>query len=81
MYIKDNGLMIKHMEKVYIIIMMAQVIQENGIKMYKKDMVSKNGLMAPIIKGINIYFIILLYRYHKNGLKQGKGKFVWTDFS
>ena len=51
MYIKVNGLMIKHMEKVYIIIMMDQVIQVNGIKMYNKVMEQKNGLMGHIIKG------------------------------
>lgn len=61
MYIKVNGLMIKHMEKVYIIIMMDQVIQVNGIKMYNKDMVSKNGLMDHIIKGI---LNLLYYIYH-----------------
>ncbi len=40
------------MEKVSIIIMMGQAIQDNGIKMYNKVMEQKNGLMAPIIKGI-----------------------------
>ena len=42
------------MEKVYIIIMMDLVIQENGIKMYNKDMEQKNGSMDHIMKGIII---------------------------
>lgn len=57
MYIKENGLMIKHMEKVYIIIMMAPAIQENGIRMCNKDMVQKSGLMGHIIKGNTYYHI------------------------
>lgn len=61
MYIKVNGLMIKHMEKEYIIIMMDPVILESGMKMYNKDMESKNGLMAHIIKGNYIYIIFIIY--------------------
>jgi cell division protein FtsL len=52
MYIKVNGKMIKHMEKVFIIIMMDQVILVNGSKIYNKVMEFKNGLMDHIIKGI-----------------------------
>ena len=40
-------------------------------------MVFKSGLMDRIMKGI----FFLIQRYHLGGYKQGKGKFVWADFS
>jgi hypothetical protein len=44
------------MEKVYIlIIMMDQVMMENGIKMYNKGMEYQNGQMENIMKGIYYY--------------------------
>ncbi len=80
MYIKDNGKMIKHMEKVSIIIMMVPVIQVNGLKMYNKGMELKNGLMGRHIKGNDI-LLFEFYRYHHSGYKHGHGKFIWADFS
>ncbi len=52
MYMKGNGKMIKPMVKEYIITMMAQVIMDNGLKMFNKDLVFKNGQTDLRIKGI-----------------------------
>lgn len=57
MFIKDNGKMIKHMEKEFIIIMMDQVIQGNGVKIFNKVMEYKNGWMDHHTRGILIISI------------------------
>jgi hypothetical protein len=54
MFIKDNGKMIKHMEKACIQIMINQAIQDNGFKIFSMDLAFKNGLMDLLIKGKNL---------------------------
>jgi len=51
MYMKANGKMIKHMEKESIIIMMAQATLDNGVKIFSRAMVFRNGLMHHHTKG------------------------------
>ena len=43
MFMKDNGLMIKPMEKVLIFIKMVQDIKDNGKMIYSTDLVDKYG--------------------------------------
>ncbi len=52
MYMKENGKMINVMEKECILISMDQAIKVNGFKIYSKDMVFKNGLMAQCTRDI-----------------------------
>jgi hypothetical protein len=76
-FIKENGEMIKPMEKVFITTTMAPVTMENGIKTFRKVSELKNGPMDLHMKGNFLY----LYRQHHNGLKHGYGKFIWPDLS
>jgi len=52
MSIKDNGLMIRQKEKVYIFIKMVLHIQDNGIMINNMVMDIKNGQMEQNIKVI-----------------------------
>ena len=51
---KENGLMIKLREKVFIYIKMVHHILESGLMINNMGMVSKNGLMEHNIKDIFI---------------------------
>ena len=51
MFMKENGKMTKHTEKEFIIIMMVQVIQVNGVKIFNKVTEYKSGSTDHRIKG------------------------------
>jgi cell division protein FtsL len=50
-FMKENGKMIRHTEKVFITIMMVPVIQANGIKIFNKVTEYKNGSMDLHTRG------------------------------
>lgn len=74
---KVNGKMTKPMEKAFTTTMMVQAIMESGFKMFKKVTAFRNGLMVLLTQGIFVYYS----RMHRNGLKNGHGKFIWPDLS
>ena len=51
--IKASGKMIRLMVKESILKMMVLVIQENGLKIYSMDLVSKDGLIVHPTRGIS----------------------------
>lgn len=51
MFTKENGKMTKHTEKEFIIIMMVQVIQVSGVKIFNKVTEYKSGSTDLHIKG------------------------------
>lgn len=51
MFTKENGKMTKHTEKEFIIIMMVQVIQVSGVKIFNKVTEYKSGSTDHHIKG------------------------------
>ena len=55
MYMKDNGLMIRHMEKEYISTLTGQCILETGFKMYSMGMGCKNLWTVLHTKGTFLF--------------------------
>jgi hypothetical protein len=51
MFMRANGLTIKHTAGVFIIIMMVRVTQANGFKIFRRALASKSGLTVRHIKG------------------------------
>jgi len=51
MFIKENGKMIRPMVEVFTITTMVQVTMDNGMRIFKKVSVYKNGLMDHHMKG------------------------------
>ena len=52
---KASGRMIKLMVREFIQKMMAQVTQENGLKIYSMDLASKDGLMVHPTRGTSSF--------------------------
>jgi ABC-type branched-subunit amino acid transport system ATPase component len=51
MFMKANGEMIKHMDRVFTTIMMVQATMDSGLRMSKRDLALRNGPMDLHIKG------------------------------
>lgn len=77
MCMRGSGGMIRRMGMGCIIILMGRVIRVNGLMMSIMDMELRNGQMGPFTMGI----LLILFRNHKNGKKNGTGKLVWPDGS
>lgn len=51
MFMKANGEMIRHMDRVFTTIMMVQATMDSGLRMSKRDLALRNGPMDLHIKG------------------------------
>jgi hypothetical protein len=51
MFMKANGEMIRHMDRVFTTIMMVQATMDSGLRMFKRDLALRNGPMDHRIKG------------------------------
>lgn len=57
MFMKANGGMIRHMDRVFTTIMMVQATMDSGLRMFKRDLALRNGPMDHRIKGNCLVYV------------------------